>query len=644
MLAQKMRYVSRRLVVHLVLLSGCFIASYLVHFEGRIPEPQRSHLSFALALGVGVMVLGLLWARVYRKLTDFASLRDFLGIVRGAGLATLVLLCVDSLIPAPMAIPWPVLVVYFLLSTALLSVSMFTLRIWRESPLAQAQRFESGATLRPVVVYGAGRAGSMMAREILQSPELGYELRGFIDDDPEKWGKEIHGARVLGGRHDLVRYIGPQLRELVLAIPSLNADARREILTWCRRAGAHVRIVPGLAELLRGTSVVQQIRDVRVEDLLPREAVELDDTPVRHLLEGEAVLVTGAAGSIGSELCHQILRHVPTVLLLVEQSESRLFYLERDLEKMVHGGRTRIVPLVADIGDRERMESILRMHRPTHIFHAAAYKHVPMMEHNPYEAIRNNILATHSIALLADQYGVGRFTLVSTDKAVEPTSVMGASKRAAEIIVRELNRDSRTCFVIVRFGNVLDSDGSVVQLFKQQITAGGPITITHPDMERFFMTIPEAARLILQATAMGEGGEVFVLEMGKPVRILDLARTLVELSGLRFMEDIQVHISGTRPGEKLSEKLFFEHEHSEPTNVRQIDRARLDGGQPVDLRSFLHTLHELLRTTPEPSELGTRFMTLMRRLDSPAEAPKRERDDTSQVVPLRRSTGARGGA
>jgi FlaA1/EpsC-like NDP-sugar epimerase len=373
MLATKLLYVTRRLVVHLVLLSGCFVAAYLVHFEGRIPELQRRHLAFNLALAVGTMLLGLVWARVYRKLTDYASLRDFLCIARGAALATLVLLCTNSLIPPPLALPWPVLVVYFLLSTAILSVSLFTVRIWRESPLAQAQRYESGA-LRPLVIYGAGRAGSMVAREILQSPELGYELIGFFDDDPEKWGKEINGACVLGGRHDLTRFIGPELRELVLAIPSLDADDRREILTWCRRAGAHVRIVPGLAELLRGTSVLQQIRDVRVEDLLPREAVELDDTEVRHLLEGEVVLVTGAAGSIGSELCHQILRHAPQKLLLVEQSESRLFYLERDLAQLRYSERTEIVPLVADIGDRERMSAILHACRPAHKVPASDYE------------------------------------------------------------------------------------------------------------------------------------------------------------------------------------------------------------------------------------------------------------------------------
>lgn len=642
MLTQRLLYVFRRLVVHLVLLSGCFVAAYLVHFEGRIPEPQKHHLLFSLSFGVGTMVLGLLWARVYRKMSDFVSLRDFISMLRGTALATLTLLCANSLMPPAFAIPWPVLLVYFLLSTAMLSVSLFTLRIWRESPLGQAQRFEVGKALRPVLIYGAGRAGSMVAREILGSPELGYELRGFIDDDPEKWGKEIHGVRVLGGRQNLAGTIGPDLREIVLAIPSLEAGARREILTWCRRSGGHVRIVPGLAELLRETSVVLQIRDVRVEDLLPRDAVELDETQVNHLLEKETVLVTGAAGSIGSELCHQILLHRPATLLLVEQSESRLFYLERELEEKLHGGKTTILPLVADIGDRDRMEMILKRFRPAHIFHAAAYKHVPMMEHNPYEAIQNNILGTYCVAQLAKEYEVQRFTLVSTDKAVEPTSVMGASKRAAEIIVRELNRDCKTQFVMVRFGNVLDSDGSVVPLFKQQIAAGGPITITHPDMERFFMTIPEAARLILQATAMGQGGEVFVLEMGKPVRILDLARSLVELSGLRFMEDIQVQFSGPRPGEKLSEKLFFDHERSESTKVRQIYRARLENGHRVDVPSFLATLREMLATYEDPYELGLRFMTLMRQVDAPVAhgAPQAQSGTAgspeTQIVPMRR--------
>jgi FlaA1/EpsC-like NDP-sugar epimerase len=637
MKAQRLWYIVRRLSVDGVLLSGSLVAAYLVHFEGQIPDLHRERLPFTMALGVGSMILGLIWARAYRKLSDFVSLRDFLGLLRGAGLACLALLCANIFVPESMAVPWAVVIVYFLLSTGLLSTALFTLRIWRESPLGQAQRHDPTAARRPVIVYGAGRAGSMVARDILQSPELGYELRGFIDDDPEKWGKEIHGAVVLGGRHDLARHLAPGLREVVLAIPSLDADARREILSASRLAGAHVRIVPGIAELLRESSFVHQIRDVRVEDLLPREAVELDETEVRELLAGETVLVTGAAGSIGSELCHQILRHAPRQLLLLEQSESRLFYLERHLGAKLQDGNTQIEPLVADICDRDRVEMILRSYRPSHIFHAAAYKHVPMMERNPHEAIRNNILATYDLAQLASQYQVGRFTLVSTDKAVEPTSVMGASKRAAELILRELNRDTQTRFIAVRFGNVLDSDGSVVPLFKQQIAAGGPITITHPDMERYFMTIPEASRLILQATSLGEGSEVFVLEMGRPVRIIDLARSLVELSGLRFMDEIKVQFSGARPGEKLSEKLFFDHERAESTRYRQIHRARLENGQHVDVNELLQTLRVMLRSTSDAQELAIRFMTYMRSLEAPTAmvSPKVGRGDRSHVVPIR---------
>lgn len=640
--SQRFWYIVRRLGVDAVLLSGSFVAANLVHFEGEIPAARREALPLNLAFAVTIVLLGLIWARAYRKISDFVSLRDFLGLLRGAAMGALVLLCTNILAPSALVVPWPIVVVYFMLATGMLSTALFTLRIWRESSLGQAHLFHTSNARRPVLVYGAGRAGSTVARDILQSPELGYELRGFVDDDPEKWGQEVHGARVLGGRHDLARYMGPDLREVVLAIPSLDADSRRDILSSCRRAGAHVRIVPGIAELLRESSFAHQIRDVRVEDLLPRDAVELDESEVRELLAGETVLVTGAAGSIGSELCHQILRHAPGQLLLVEQSESRLFYLERNLADRPTDGHTQIEPVVADICDRDRMEMILRTYRPSHIFHAAAYKHVPMMERNPHEAIRNNIQATHALAQLADQYQVGRFTLVSTDKAVEPTSVMGASKRAAELTLRELNRDSRTRFLAVRFGNVLDSDGSVVPLFKQQIAAGGPITITHPDMERFFMTIPEAARLILQATAMGDGGEVFVLEMGKPVKIIDLARSIVELSGLRFMDDIPVQFSGVRPGEKLSEKLFFDHEIGQPTRSPQIYRAKLENGQHLDVDDFMKTLNAMLRSTNDARELSVRFMTFMRSLEAPsvivpAQLAHAQPRKGSRVVPLQRA-------
>ena len=363
--------------------------------------------------------------------------------------------------------------------------------------------------------------------------------------------------------------------------------------------------------------VAHQIRDIRVEDLLPREPIEMDESEVSELLQGETVMVTGAAGSIGSVLCHQILRHAPRRLLLVEQGESRLFYLERDLESQ-GTANTQVLPLVADICNKDRMEALFRQYRPSHVFHAAAYKHVPMMERNPQEAIRNNVLATHQLAKLADHYDVQRFTFVSTDKAVEPSCVMGASKRAAELTLRELQNTSRTRFVTVRFGNVLDSDGSVVPLFKKQIAEGGPITITHRDMERFFMTIPEAARLILQATAMSNGGEVFVLEMGTQVRVLDLARSLVELSGLRFEEDIEVSFTGMRPGEKLSEKLFFDHEYSVATKSKQIHRARLENGQRLDVEQMLRNLHVLLRSHPDSEDLATHFMALVRSFDNPA--------------------------
>jgi FlaA1/EpsC-like NDP-sugar epimerase len=627
-------YTVRRLALDGLLLAASFIVAALLHYDGHIPDAIRARLPVVLEVIVAGTLAGLFWTRMYRKISDFVSVRDFVHLHRAMGTVFLLFLVTNALLPATVGVPWGVLLRFFPLAGMTMSVGLFLSRIWREIPLTQ-RRSEELSARRPVLVYGAGRAGSAVAREILESPELGYELRGFLDDDPAKWSMEIHGTPVLGGRHDLPRFVGPGLREVVLAIPSLDAEVRREILSHCRRAGAHVRIVPGLAELLREGSFVHQIRDVRVEDLLAREAVEPDETVVREQLAGETVLVTGAAGSIGSELCHQILLHAPRQLILVEQSESRLYYLEMDLAPKAAGQGTQLVPVVADICDRERMDHILRAYRPSHIFHAAAYKHVPMMQQHPYEAVRNNVFGTYNVAVLARQYHVGRFVLVSTDKAVEPTSVMGASKRVAELVVRELQQESQTRFIAVRFGNVLDSDGSVVPLFKKQIAAGGPITITDPEMERYFMTIPEAARLILQATAMGEGGEVYVLEMGKPVKIIDLARSLVELSGMRFLEDIQVSFTGVRPGEKLTEKLFFDHEKSVPTRSRSIHMAQLENGHRLDVERTLRSLQMLVRSSADERDLAVRFMAFVGDLDAPAAAPVAPRaTPVAQVVPL----------
>jgi FlaA1/EpsC-like NDP-sugar epimerase len=324
----------RRIGLDAVLLAGSFIAAVLLHFDGRIPEPLRPQLPLLLAGVVATTLAGLGWTRVHKKIIDFVSVHDFFGLIKGMSVAFLVLVVANALAPAHVAQPWGLLARYFTLAAMTMSVGLFKLRIWRATPLGQSKRGEDIPVMRrPLYVYGAGRAGSAVAREILDSPELGYELRGFLDDHAAKWGKEIHGLPILGGRHDLPRLVGPQVREIVLAIPSLEADDRREILSYCRRAGAHVRIVPGLADLLRHGSYVHQIRDVRVEDLLPRDAVELEDTEVREQLTGETVLVTGAAGSIGSELCHQILRHEPRQLILVEQSESRLYFLDMELER-----------------------------------------------------------------------------------------------------------------------------------------------------------------------------------------------------------------------------------------------------------------------------------------------------------------------
>jgi FlaA1/EpsC-like NDP-sugar epimerase len=443
-----------------------------------------------------------------------------------------------------------------------------------------AHRWRPGIRAERVLVMGAGDAGSMIVKEMRANPHLGLEPVGFVDDDPEKRGVIIHGLRVLGPRADIPRLTREyRIRTVIIAMPTAPGRIVREVAALCEEAGVASKIIPGIYELLDGAASVRQLREVRIEDLLRREPVHTDTTPVAALLAGKRVLVTGAGGSIGSELCRQILRCGPAELVLLGHGENSIFEITNELrtaysKSQIAKGDTQseianrkpvlsvaegsqIVPIIADIRHPPRMRAVFEARRPEIVFHAAAHKHVPLMEANATEAIANNVLGARCVIEASIAAGVSHFVLISTDKAVNPTSVMGATKRVSELLVQDAASRTGRAFVAVRFGNVLGSRGSVVPFFQRQIAKGGPITVTHPEIRRYFMTIPEAVQLVLQAATLGRGGEVFVLDMGQPVKIVDLARDLAELSGLTVGEDIDIVFTGLRPGEKLFEELFI---------------------------------------------------------------------------------------
>jgi FlaA1/EpsC-like NDP-sugar epimerase len=532
-----------------------WVLGYLFRFNFEIEAPYTGAMVANLAWIVPVQAGLFLWLRMYRGLWRYASLIDIRRILAAAVLGAMLIAVGVVLMQRP-NVPRSVLLLYPLLLAVMMGGSRLAYRAWKEGHLSRL-----GGTGRRVVVLGAGAATANLLKSLGRNEE--WNFVGLLDDDPAKRNRELQGVKVLGALADLPRITAENAIELaVIAMPGASHAARRRAVELCQQAGISAMTVPSYEDLVSGNVTVSQLRRVELDDLLGRDPVTLDSEGLSGWLQGRVVLVTGAGGSIGSELCRQILKFAPRRLVAFETNEFALYNLEQELSS--RKGQTELAYVIGDVKNVHRLDDVLAHHLPTAIFHAAAYKHVPLMENdNAWEAVQNNSLGTWRLADAAVRHRVEKVVIVSTDKAVNPTNVMGASKRLAELLCQGLSTE-RTRLVMVRFGNVLGSTGSVIPIFRKQIASGGPVTVTHPEIRRYFMSIPEAAQLVLQAGLMGKGGEILVLDMGEPVKIVDLARDLIRLSGLSDA-DVKIVFTGLRPGEKLYEELLADDETSLPT-------------------------------------------------------------------------------
>ncbi|HOB20918.1 MAG TPA: nucleoside-diphosphate sugar epimerase/dehydratase, partial [Candidatus Atribacteria bacterium] len=531
---------------------------------------------------------------LYRSLWQYASINELLNVLV-SGFITEALFFVTMLLVG-YKISYSVHFLVLVLNTVFLGVSRLGYRMLRRiSKLGSTV----ASDFKRVLIIGAGDAGVMVIRELRRHYEMGLDPVALIDDDKLKHGCRIMGVKVHGGREKIIEVVDKlDIDMIIVALQSAPRQIQTEILEICKQTKCKLKILPGVYEIINDSVSVSQLRDVQIEDLLGREPVNLNIEEICGYIQNETVLVTGGGGSIGSELCRQIARFNPRKLLILDIYENNAYDLQQEL-LMTHPELDHEV-IIASVRDRARLEQIFEQYRPSAVFHAAAHKHVPLMEHNPSEAIKNNVFGTLNTAECADKYGVKRFVLISTDKAVNPTNIMGATKRIAEMIIQGMNKHSKTEFVAVRFGNVLGSNGSVIPLFKKQIAEGGPVTVTHPEINRFFMTIPEAVQLVLEAGSMARGGEIFVLDMGKPVKIVDLARDLIRLSGLEPDVDIEIKFTGLRPGEKLYEELLMSEE-----GLTSTSHSKIFIGKPsdIDINKLRQDLEKLKFVMNGPKEV-----------------------------------------
>lgn len=573
-------FIKRRLlvfVIDIILICCAFLASFLLRFDFRIPAEFQPYFWQGLVVVVVVKPLVFLVSGLYKNLWMYATLQDGIEIVKVVTASSIISAFVVMYLRHFTPYPRSIFLLDGILLLSLVVASRLVWRVYREMVVLPRRASHSQRTL----IIGAGEAGSLLLKEIRRQPHATYSVCGFVDDDRNKKGMKLHGIPVLGSVQELESLvIANRIEAIIIAMPSADVKTLRDVMASCRNANVTFKTLPSIGELIDGTLTVSQIKNIEIEDLLGREPVLLDRALIGSYLTGKRVLVTGAGGSIGSEICRQVARFAPAKLVLLDQAETPLYEIEKEL--IASFPEVRIMPLIADVRDRDKIMLTFDEFTPEVVFHAAAYKHVPMMEYNPAQAVLNNVFGSRNIADAAHEFKVRNLVMISTDKAVNPTNVMGATKRASEMYIQALSWGSSTKFTTVRFGNVLGSNGSVIPLFKEQIARGGPVTVTDTRIIRYFMTIPEAAQLVLQAGSMGSGSEILVLDMGEPVRIIDLAEELIRLSGLTPYEDIDIVVTGLRPGEKLFEELLIAGEGVLPTahsKIKVLAPVHIDLGQ-----------------------------------------------------------------
>ena len=558
------------LIVDIITIIGVALISLLIRFDGYITPHYMQQMIDALPIMVISYIVMLLSMHLYTRIWRYAGMREMVAVLiattLGAGLFYTGMYVFDK------SLPRSIYLISWILSTGVIGIGRMVLHY---IAMRYGGKQSTDADMVNTLIIGAGDAGATIAREIERYHKRSRKVIGFIDDDEAKFNRLMGGVRILGNRHDIPSIVKEnKVKEIIIAMPSVTRNEIRNIMEICSPLKCKVNTLPGMYQLLDDEVLVSHLHPVSIEDLLERDEVRLDMDIVEHYIRDKVVLVTGAGGSIGSEICRQIMRVGPKMLLLLGHGENSIYLIHQELRSIVPEGT--LVPIIADIRDKNQLDQIFTDYEPDVVFHAAAHKHVPLMEIQPIAAVLNNIYGTRNVADVAGTHGVERFVMISTDKAVNPTSVMGATKRVAEKVVLGMNHKYDTKFITVRFGNVLGSRGSVIPLFRKQIEAGGPVTVTDPEMTRYFMTIPEASQLVLQAGAMGNGGEVFLLDMGEPVKIVDLAKNMIRLSGYEPDKDIRIEFTGLRPGEKLYEELLTAEEGTNTTTHKKIFEAALE--------------------------------------------------------------------